>query len=154
MKRKECQNSIESLIVPCHLCIQEMTVCAAICRYMSCSQGQSHLYESLLRMSESPASRTANVEQRKSFPHAVPSSIYASVSVTALRESPSGYPIAEQLHSPKRNHPAFSQSSKADLQLKQLGGVSAYIGWTYIVTIEVMHGSFREHGVVFQLRLA
>lgn len=37
--------------------------------------GQAFYEACSLRMSESPASRTAMVEQRKSFPQAVPSSI-------------------------------------------------------------------------------
>lgn len=96
------------------------------------------------------------VEQRNSLPQAVPSSIYASVSGYALREvlfrmipSLSNFTLQSGL-----SNPTSSQSSKAGLQLRQLGGVSAWSGSTYIVAIEVMHGSLREHGVVLQLRLA
>jgi hypothetical protein len=43
--------------------------------------------QSPTRMSESPASRTTRVEQRNSFPHAVPNSIYKLVSELVLQST-------------------------------------------------------------------
>lgn len=92
-------------------------------------------------------------EQRKSFPQAVPSSIYIVISSMRSPGYPSGNPIAEQLHSPKQPWATSSQSSGAGLQLRRLEEVSR-VGSTYVVTIEVVHGSLSEHGVVFEFRLA
>lgn len=104
-------------------------------------------------MSESPASSTAMVEQRKSFPQAVPSSIYISISLIGSPGFPSENPIAEQLHSPKWSCTPSSQSSGADLQLRRLEKVSR-MGSTYVVAVEVVYRSLSKHGVVFELRLA
>ena len=93
-------------------------------------------------MSESPASRMAMVEQRKSLPQAVPSSICVDTLVCS---------------SPKSCSDLFSEPTLRVYPVSQcissLGHERIGVG-TYVVAREVVDGGLGQHGVVLELRLA
>lgn len=101
-------------------------------------------------MSESPASRMAIVEQRKSLPQAVPSSICTRRKTTAQVSS-------NCVHPPEKTGLSFA-GLKRPIPLLWLASSeerSCLCGArTYVGAAVVVDGSLGQHGVVLELGLA
>jgi hypothetical protein len=105
-------------------------------------------------MSESPASMMAMVEQRKSLPQAVPSSICITEKAQVSHDCPSKVSRAESFFSGLQSINVL-QSLQMKLLRKTCDFFVLSIGCgTYVVAGEVVHGGLAEHGVVLELRLA
>lgn len=118
----------------------------------TCSNHPTIIYWVLAdRMSESPASRMAMVEQRKSLPQAVPSSICITDSSQPF--GPSKVSIAESFFSGLQSINVLQSQNQSSFARHAIFLSSIGCG-TYVVAGEVVDGGLAEHGVVLELRLA